>query len=306
MIADIRCEILPTVEVTKASASDLKQLEIILPQLFEHLQKKNKTVCLLLFSYPYANSLEFIHITMHETNFNWICPYCSHAQTVTDQQFDDRTIIIDHRLSVHGSIMVRIKSIRCANNDCRQLLLGIELYTARSPQYVHEQWVKKELILSRIILPESPAKPQPSYIPNPIIENYKEACLIRDLSPKASATLSRRCLQGMIRDFCKIKDSTLLGEINTLTTRVNNGDGPRDVLQDTVEAIDAVRKIGNIGAHMEKDINIIIDVEPIEAQKLIELIELLFREWYVQRHNRSQSVEQLSRIADDKQEKRKK
>ena len=37
MIADIRCEIPPAVEVTKNSASELKQLEIILPQLFEHL-----------------------------------------------------------------------------------------------------------------------------------------------------------------------------------------------------------------------------------------------------------------------------
>ena len=33
----------------------------------------------------------------------------------------------------------------------------------------------------------------------------------------------------------------------------------------------------------KKDVNLVINVEPHEAQKLIELIELLFHEWYVQR-----------------------
>lgn len=37
-----------------------------------------------------------------------------------------------------------------------------------------------------------------------------------------------------------------------------------------------VREIGNIGAHMEADINVIIDVDPDEAQILIDLVELLF------------------------------
>jgi hypothetical protein len=45
-----------------------------------------------------------------------------------------------------------------------------------------------------------------------------------------------------------------------------------------VEAIDIVRNIGNIGAHMEADINVIVDVDPDEAQTLIELIETLFLE----------------------------
>ena len=183
---------------------------------------------------------------------------------------------------------------------------GIELHTANSSGSIYDHWIKKDLIQSWNLLPESLAKPQPSYIPEPIVEDYKEACLICDLSPKASATLSRRCLQGIIRDFCGISDRTLLLEIDTLKKQVKDGKGPKQVLEDTVDAIDAVRKIGNIGAHMEKDINVIIDVEPVEAQKLIDLIEILFREWYVQRHNRAKSLENLRNIADVKQEERKK
>ena len=58
---------------------------------------------------------------------------------------------------------------------------------------------------------------------------------------------------------------------------------------ESVEAIDHVRTIGNIGAHMEKDIDLIIEVDPGEAQALIELIELLFEEWYVAKYEREQS-----------------
>ena len=49
------------------------------------------------------------------------------------------------------------------------------------------------------------------------------------------------------------------------------------------EAVDNVRKIGNIGAHMEQDVNLVIDVEPKEAQLLIKLNEVLFKDWYISR-----------------------
>ncbi len=201
------------------------------------------------------------------------------------------TVHINHSQSVYGPVIASIHSVQCANNDCKQLQLKFDLYTADTQTI--NRWAKVTLIRSWNLLPESLAKPQPSYIPEPIVEDYKEACLIRDFSPKVSATLSRRCLQSIIRDFCGISDRTLFLEIDTLKKRVKDGKGPKQVLEDTVDAIDAVRKIGSIGAHMEKDINVIIDVEPMEAQKLINLIEILFREWYVQRHNRAKSVENL-------------
>ena len=50
-----------------------------------------------------------------------------------------------------------------------------------------------------------------------------------------------------------------------------------------------VRKIGNIGAHMEADINVIVDVDRNEAQVLIELAELLFEEWYVAAETRKEN-----------------
>jgi hypothetical protein len=55
----------------------------------------------------------------------------------------------------------------------------------------------------------------------------------------------------MIRGFCKISKRTLFEEIDELRKQVSSGNAPPGVLPDAVEAIDAVRKIDNIGAHME-------------------------------------------------------
>ncbi|TIM24490.1 MAG: DUF4145 domain-containing protein [Mesorhizobium sp.] len=148
--------------------------------------------------------------------------------------------------------------------------------------------------------PASFAIPQPGFIPEPLRNDYYEACLIRDLSPKASATLSRRCLQGMIRDFCNISKARLIDEIKELRKLVDEDAAPKGVETETVDAIDHVRGVGNIGAHMEKDINNIVEVDPGEAQALIELIEMLFAEWYVAREKRRERLRKIETIATNK------
>ena len=54
------------------------------------------------------------------------------------------------------------------------------------------------------VFPKAIFKHFPSYVPQPIRQDYEEACSILSLSPKAAATLCRRCLQGMIHDFWQI------------------------------------------------------------------------------------------------------
>ena len=54
---------------------------------------------------------------------------------------------------------------------------------------------------------------------------------------------------------------------------------------------------------MEKDINLIIDVDAGEAEALTDLIEMLFSEWYVARHERQQKLARLEAIAADKKAK---
>lgn len=146
------------------------------------------------------------------------------------------------------------------------------------------------------IRPLSSAKQFPEYIPEAIRQDYAEACAIVHLSPKASATLSRRCLQGMIRDFWGITRSTLNKEIDELKNKI-----PPDLWF----SIDALRQLGNIGAHMERDTNVIVDIEPNEADSLIKLIELLIKEWYINREERHKLFSNIITTNQTKQSKRK-
>ena len=44
---------------------------------------------------------------------------------------------------------------------------------------------------------------------------------------------------------------------------------------------------------MESDVNLIIDIDPNEAQSLISLIELLMKEWYINREERNRLFESI-------------
>lgn len=133
----------------------------------------------------------------------------------------------------------------------------------------------------------------PDYIPAAIRSDYEEASQILDLSPKAAATLLRRCLQGMIRDFWGVSKERLIDEVMELKSLVP-----------TIQwkAIDGLRQLGNIGAHMEKDVNLIIDIEKESAQKLLKLIELLMVQWYINRSNQETLYNEIAQTAATKRE----
>lgn len=133
----------------------------------------------------------------------------------------------------------------------------------------------------------------PEYIPTAIVADYYEAWSILNLSPKSSATLARRCLQGMIRDFWGIQEKTLNAEINKLKGTIPDAQW---------NVIDSLRRIGNIGAHMEKDINTIVDIDSGEAEKLLRLIEYLFKDWYIQRFERECLYQAITQIDSEKQD----
>jgi hypothetical protein len=104
----------------------------------------------------------------------------------------------------------------------------------------------------------------------------------------------------MIRDFCGIAQDTLDREIRELRSVVDNDKAPRGVTHESVDAIDNVRKVGNIGAHMEKDINLIVEIDPDEAQILIELVETLLEEWYVARDARTKRFASIAALRVEK------
>lgn len=222
--------------------------------------------------------------------FHWTCPYCNHDATLRYQDYDSGGNNFRIQNPAEGHKYLSWLYVVCPNSECRKYTLWVGI-SQLSYDDNDKSWEVGELIRSWNLVPASRAKAFPDYVPKGILDDYSEACLIVDMSPKASATLSRRCLQGVIRDFWKVKPGRLLDEIEEIKERT-------DPL--TWDAIDSVRKVGNIGAHMEKDINVIVDVDPNEAQMLIELIETLIKDWYVGREERKNRLLTIKSIADKK------
>lgn len=234
--------------------------------------------------------------------FNWTCPYCDRAQSVVDDHHQYSRDDIKFYKGADARLSTTTRAMLCANPECTRTTVELSIMPAELENGGRYIPVDAVPLYRERVLPRGGARPQPEFIPQVIRSDYIEACLIKDLSPKASATLSRRCLQGMIRGFAKISRARLIDEIKALKAAVDDGTAPRSITIESVDAIDHVRGIGNIGAHMERDIDVIVEVDPEEAGVLIELIELLFREWYVEQHNREQRLAKITSLGEAKQQ----
>ncbi|WP_426943856.1 DUF4145 domain-containing protein [Pseudomonas oryzihabitans] len=227
-------------------------------------------------------------------NYSWLCPFCKATSIVTYANYFDFSTSFDHG-NKHGAQAIKGSVIICPNENCKEY--SFKLAIGDLDEHSLQAKISGKPRHNWALVPDSMAKLYPAYIPTPLIQDYTEACLIVKKSPKASATLSRRCLQGMIRDFWKIQGKkSLYEEIEGIKEKIEGI---------TWDAIDSLRKVGNIGAHMEKDINLIVEVDEDEAALLIELIETLFEEWYIQRHQREERMAKIKAIAAMKEATRK-
>ncbi len=227
--------------------------------------------------------------------FYWVCPFCNRGATIQDINLLSEDMILRDKGNAEGKVKLTCNFIVCPNSECKRTSLSARLVHTEF-QSLQGVWITGDIIKEWQLIPASKAQSFPDYIPRVILDDYGEACLIKDLSPKASATLARRCLQGIIRDFWKVKAGKLSYEIEQIKDRVE----PL-----TWEAIDAVRSVGNIGAHMEKDVNVIVDIEPNETELLISLIETVLKDWYIARKEKQSSLEVLVKLGADKEGARK-
>lgn len=130
----------------------------------------------------------------------------------------------------------------------------------------------------RMLYPRGVSRaPISQYVPLMFSEDYKEACLVLADSPKASAALSRRCLQLILRDVAKVKRQDLGKEIEELLSS-------KVLPTHLADAIDAIRNIGNFAAHPLKSTSSgeVLPVEPGEAEWSLDVLEGLFDFYFVQ------------------------
>ena len=119
--------------------------------------------------------------------------------------------------------------------------------------------------------------PVPEDVPEEYASDYREACLVMTDSPKASAALSRRCLQHILQEKADVKNH------HNLARAIEEVVGDPRVPKDIRDSLDAVRNIGNFAAHPNKGQKTgeIAEVEPGEAEWCLEVIELLFDFFFV-------------------------
>lgn len=116
-------------------------------------------------------------------------------------------------------------------------------------------------------------------IPEAVKIDFREASKTEELSPVASATLSRRCMQTILKD----KFQKQIGAATKLKAQV------KAVLDANVlppfisDELHGIRSIGNMGAHasFDPETNELIEVESGEASACLDVLEGLIKFCYV-------------------------
>ena len=131
---------------------------------------------------------------------------------------------------------------------------------------------------TKLIWPRGVARnPVPVEVPPEYAKDYEEAGLVLAAgSANASAALSRRCLQNILRHKLGITASNLNSEIKEVIDRI-------DTHSEVKASLHYLRELGNFAAHPGKSNNTgeIVDVEPDEAEWCLDVIEVLYEIYFV-------------------------
>jgi len=121
------------------------------------------------------------------------------------------------------------------------------------------------------------SRPLPSEVPDPYRSDFEEAVAVLPLSPKASAALSRRNLQAILRNKAGTTKKDLFDQIEEV---IASGKVPSHIADD----LHAVRNIGNFAAHeiKSKITGAIVEVEAGEAEWNLDVLESLFDFYFVE------------------------
>jgi Domain of unknown function (DUF4145) len=195
-------------------------------------------------------------------NDRLVCPWCSREVTPTWNEVD-----VEYQVEPSGDTYPGDKIHVACCPSCLKRLLYFEW--GRYPGRTTE----------RIYPTGHQARRAPSQVPADIAQDYNEAMAVLELSPKASATLSRRCLQQLL-NFKGYTAENLYGQVRAL---LDETDLNKRLPEAVRAVVDAIRQFGNFGAHPIHDTETLkmIDVEPYEAEFCLELLNALFEYYFV-------------------------
>jgi hypothetical protein len=156
--------------------------------------------------------------------------------------------------------------------DCEREILQMGKHVVRGPSIQIEDWIQ--------VYPSGSSRGSvPPEVPKETASDYTEAANVLDISPKASAALSRRCLQAVLTE-AGYKQKDLSKQIDAVLAET---DGRKTLPSGIHMIVDAVRNFGNFAAHVITDQTTlqIIDVAPAEAAFCLDVLDSLFDHYYV-------------------------
>ena len=127
-----------------------------------------------------------------------------------------------------------------------------------------------------MVHPLGATRPLSRDVPAAYADRFQRAVRVLPLAADASAALSRRLLQDLIRDKAGITKRTLNDEIEALLES--------NVLRsELADDVDVIRQVGNFAAHPIKSQSTgeVVDVEPGEADWLLDVLEELLDFYFV-------------------------
>jgi Domain of unknown function (DUF4145) len=161
-------------------------------------------------------------------------------------------------------------------------VLGKAIVTSHCPQCDRHSmflqsgdiWGPKELIYPKLRFRSSVGVNTPP----PLLADYEEAHLVLGASPKASAALSRRCLQNAL-NMQGYAGTNLAKQIDMLLAEP---DAKKAIGSTLAATVDAIRNFGNFSAHPIDDQTTlqIIEVEPEEAEWCLDILLEIFDHFF--------------------------
>ena len=176
---------------------------------------------------------------------------------------------INASLEPEHSYVCRIEWMQCANAKCRQIV--VQAYEQ------HVFWAggigtgpsQKWFAVPRRA---SGRQVHPSVLSSDkdLAQLYSEASLILDISPRASAVLSRRVLADLLKKYADRNEYGLAARIDRFNEDLSHPSGLRDNLH-------YLREIGDFAAHAQEDDQAnIVHVEREEAEWALDIVDRLF------------------------------
>ncbi len=199
------------------------------------------------------------------------CPHCGTT-------FHDKPRYDDLGEDADGNWVISTQTCPECNRLIVHLLKAKPIYSMSGSRVVHGVSDIDETATT-MVRPKVSFRHCPTEVPQDIAKDFKAACLVLADSPEASAAMSRRCLQHVLRDpnAANVKDTDLAREIQKVLAS-------KTLPPYIVEGLHAVRHHGNFAAHpMESTVTgEILPVEPGEAEWNLDVLESLFDFYYVQ------------------------